>query len=114
MDRYPNLQFVQFIDGDCELVGQWLTLAARELEARPTVAVVCGRRRERFPEKSLYNRLADLEWETPVGEVKSCGGDAMIRAEAFKAVGGLRRPSPPAKSRSYAGGCGRKNGRFSA
>ena len=89
MDRYPNMQFVQFIDGDCELLGNWLIKAARELEARPTVAVVCGRRRERFPEKSFYNRLADMEWETPVGEVKSCGGDAMIRAEAFKAVGGF-------------------------
>jgi hypothetical protein len=51
--------------------------------------VVCGRRRERFPEQSFYNRLADMEWETPVGEVKSCGGDAMIRAEAFKMVGGF-------------------------
>ncbi|HEX4124437.1 MAG TPA: glycosyltransferase [Tepidisphaeraceae bacterium] len=89
MDLYPNMRFVQFIDGDCELLGQWLNRAARELEARPTVAVVCGRRRERFPEKSFYNRLADLEWETPVGEVKSCGGDAMFRAEAFKAVGGF-------------------------
>jgi serine acetyltransferase len=89
MDRYPNMHFVQFIDGDCELLGNWLFKAARELEARPTVAVVCGRRRERFPEQSFYNRLADMEWETPVGEVKSCGGDAMIRAEAFKMVGGF-------------------------
>jgi N-terminal domain of galactosyltransferase len=45
--------------------------------------------RERFPERSVYNRLADLEWETPVGEVKACGGIAMIRVAAFQAVGGF-------------------------
>jgi hypothetical protein len=51
--------------------------------------VVCGRRRERFPEKSIYNRLADIEWATPVGEARSCGGDAMMRVDAFRAVGGF-------------------------
>ena len=55
----------------------------------PTAAVVCGRRREMFPERSVYNRLADLEWDTPVGEAIACGGDSVIRAEAFEAVGGF-------------------------
>ena len=85
----PKTQFVQFVDGDCEVVAGWIERAAKELEARADVAVVCGRRRERFPEKSVYNRLADLEWDTPVGEAKSCGGDAMMRAEPFRAAGGF-------------------------
>ena len=55
----------------------------------PDVAVVCGRRRERHPETSVYNRLADLEWDTPVGEAESCGGDAMMRVDAFRQVGGF-------------------------
>jgi glycosyltransferase involved in cell wall biosynthesis len=85
----PATRLVQFVDGDCEVVDGWIRRAARELEARADVAVVCGRRRERFPEKSVYNRLADVEWDTPVGEAKSCGGDAMMRVEAFRSVGGF-------------------------
>ena len=84
-----QIGFVQFVDGDCEIVEGWLDQARRELEAQPHVAVVCGRRRERFPESSIYNLLCDVEWDTPVGEAKACGGDAMMRAEAFDAVGGF-------------------------
>ena len=40
-------------------------------------------------DKSIYNRLADIEWNSPVGEVKYCGGDAMMRVEAFRQVGGF-------------------------
>ena len=85
----PQLEFVQFVDGDCEIVEEWLACAQHELESRPEVAVVCGRRRERFPEKSIYNRLCDIEWDTPVGETKACGGDSMMRVEAFGQVGGF-------------------------
>ena len=84
----PDLRYVQFVDGDCEVVAGWLDRARRELDARADVAVVCGRRRERFPEASVYNRLADVEWDTPVGEAESCGGDAMMRVDAFRAAGG--------------------------
>ena len=85
----PHLKYVQFVDGDCELVDGWLTEAKQVLESRPDVAVVCGRRRERFPEASVYNRLCDIEWNTPVGEAKACGGDSLMRPEAFQAVGGF-------------------------
>lgn len=84
----PEARLVQFIDGDCEVAGDWLEKARRALAARPELAVVCGRRRERHPENSIYNRLADIEWNTPVGDARSCGGDAMMRAEAFRQVGG--------------------------
>jgi GT2 family glycosyltransferase len=84
----PGLCFVQFIDGDCEVVEGWLEEADKLLEETPDIGVVCGRRRERFPESTIYNHLADLEWDTPVGEVKACGGDAMMRVEAVRKVGG--------------------------
>lgn len=86
----PELGYVQFVDGDCEIVPGWLEKAVRFLGARPDVAVVCGRRRERFPEHSLYNLLCDIEWDTPVGEAKSCGGDALMRADAFERAGRYR------------------------
>ena len=84
----PRVRFVQFVDGDCEVVAGWLERARAVIESRPEVVVVCGRRRERYPDRSIYNRLADIEWNTPVGEVKYCGGDAMIRVEALRRVGG--------------------------
>ena len=87
MEVAPGVRYVQFVDGDCEVVDGWLERGRSELEARPEVAVVGGRRRERFPDRSVYNRLADVEWDSPVGEVQSCGGDAMMRVDAFRTVG---------------------------
>ena len=85
----PYLEYVQFVDGDCTIVSQWLESALFELEHRPEFAVICGRRREHYPQKTIYNRLCDIEWDTPVGETKACGGDAMMRVEAFQQVGGF-------------------------
>ncbi|MBW4628507.1 MAG: glycosyltransferase family 2 protein [Brasilonema octagenarum HA4186-MV1] len=85
----PELEFVQFVDGDCRVVEGWLERAVNELVAKPDVVVVCGRRREEFPTNSIYNRLCDIEWNTPIGEAKACGGDSMMRAIAFKKVGGF-------------------------
>jgi GT2 family glycosyltransferase len=31
-----------------------------------------------------------MEWDTPVGEAKACGGIALVRAEAFEMSGGFR------------------------
>lgn len=86
----PTMRHVQFVDGDCEVVDTWLSRAQAFLDARPDVAVVCGRRRERFPQRSVYNLMCDLEWDTPIGEAKACGGDALMRADAFAAVAGFR------------------------
>jgi GT2 family glycosyltransferase len=88
MEAAPNLELVQFVDGDCEVVSDWLERADREISADPRLGVVCGRRRERYPEKSIYNRLCDLEWDTPVGPADACGGDALMRVEAVRAVHG--------------------------
>jgi GT2 family glycosyltransferase len=85
----PGIRFVQFVDGDCEVVDGWLVQARSVLESRPEVALVTGRRRERFPEKSVYNRLADIEWDMPVGEIKGSHGDIMVRADAFRQAGGF-------------------------
>lgn len=86
----PDASYVQFVDGDCEVVTGWMEKAAGFLDSHADVAVVCGRRRERFPERSIYNLLCDIEWDTPLGETKACGGDAMMRVDAFKGVSGYR------------------------
>lgn len=88
--RWPDSAAIQFVDGDCELHADWLRVAAAVLAARPEVVAVCGRRRERHPEASVYNRLCDEEWATPVGEAKACGGDVLMRTAALVAAGGYR------------------------
>ena len=82
-------EFVQFVDGDCALEPGWIAAALDAMWDDPALAVVCGRRREIAPEASVYNRLADIEWNTPVGEAKACGGDSLMRMAAFEAVGGF-------------------------
>jgi len=84
----PDIEYVQFVDGDCELEPGWLAAAEAFLSSEPTAAAVCGRRRERYPERSIYNEMCDTEWNTPVGEAAACGGDAMFRVEALKQVQG--------------------------
>jgi glycosyltransferase involved in cell wall biosynthesis len=84
----PDVRFVQFVDGDCEIVAGWLERACAVIESRPDVAAVAGQRRERFPNQSIYNRLADIEWNAPAGEAKYCSGDVLVRADAFRQVKG--------------------------
>jgi GT2 family glycosyltransferase len=86
----PNLAYVQFVDGDCEVVDGWLKKAALFLADREDVAVVCGRLREKYPARTVYNMLCDIEWDTPVGDAKDCGGIAMMRVSAFESVRGFR------------------------
>jgi GT2 family glycosyltransferase len=85
----PGVAFVQFVDGDCEVVAGWLDRAAGELAARPDCSVVCGRLRERYRDRTIYNRLADLEWDRPAGEALACGGIALMRVADLRAVGGF-------------------------
>ena len=81
--------FVQFVDGDCELHPDWIATALAAMAAHPNAAVVCGRRRERDPAASVYNRLCDKEWDTPIGPALACGGDALMRFSAVQAVRGF-------------------------
>lgn len=89
LDSFPDVQFVQFVDGDCELDTDWLIYALSWLEKNSKTAVVCGRRKERYPDQSIYNFLCDIEWDTPVGVAKSSGGDFLARADSIAAVSGF-------------------------
>jgi GT2 family glycosyltransferase len=88
--RLEGAAFVQLVDGDCEVRPGWVAAGLAAFAAHPRAVVVCGRRRERYPQASLWNRLCDREWDTPVGEATACGGDALMRLAAVRAVGGYR------------------------
>lgn len=87
---FPSVEFVQFVDGDCVVNPKWISTAYDFLIVNAKVAVVCGRRRELYPQKSIYNDFCDHEWNTPIGEAKACGGDALMRVKAFTFVGGYK------------------------
>ncbi|XOV81730.1 MAG: glycosyltransferase [bacterium] len=86
----PGLKFIQFVDGDCEVQPNWLIAARQHLMKHGNLAVVFGRRRERYPERSIYNEMCDIEWDVPPGNCKYCGGDIMIRTDALKKIGGYK------------------------
>jgi len=90
MDHDPAVEFVQFVDGDCDLVDGWLERGVAALNGRQDVGIVCGHVREIHPEASVYNKLCDLEWQQQPGEIRSSGGRFMIRRAVFIAAGGFR------------------------
>lgn len=89
MELHPDIEMVQFIDGDCELVSGWVDAAVAEMRAATDVVAVSGWRRERHPDKTPFNAICDVEWRMgAVGETRAFGGDVLIRAAALRAVGG--------------------------
>jgi N-acetylglucosaminyl-diphospho-decaprenol L-rhamnosyltransferase len=90
LEKHPDIEFVQFVDGDCELAPGWIDAALAALRQQPQAAAVFGRLHERRPEASVYNRLCEIEWDSaPLGEVNACGGIALMRSGAVRAVGGF-------------------------
>jgi hypothetical protein len=87
--RAPHLDYVQFVDGDCEVDDGWVVHGQAWLAAHPELAAVCGQMRERRPQASIYNRLFDMEWRGPLGAIAACGGVAMYRARDFADSGGF-------------------------
>jgi glycosyltransferase involved in cell wall biosynthesis len=86
----PLTEFVQTIDGDCEMVPSWLASGAAALRSDRSLGAVFGRLYERHPDRSIYNALCDYEWNTPLGDVPGFGGIAMVRLAALNEAGGYR------------------------
>lgn len=82
-------EFLQFIDGDCVLLCDWLSMALSVMRADTGLGIVTGWRREIHPEASIYNAMCDHEWYRPAGPIVACGGDMLVRSEAFDAAGGF-------------------------
>lgn len=85
----PELKYVQFMDGDCQILAGWPIAALNALESKSDVGVVSGRRIEQHPGASVYNTIMDIEWNTPVGETKAVLGDMCVRVGLFKSINGF-------------------------
>jgi GT2 family glycosyltransferase len=87
--RWSAVEFVQFLDGDMELLDGWVDSAIGAFESRAETGAICGERREKDPQSSIYNRICDVEWRVVAAAPEvNFGGDVMIRRAAFDAVGG--------------------------
>ena len=86
---YPKLRFIQFVDGDCEVCSDWLNVARDLLLEDSERAIVCGSLSERNPEKSIYNRLCQIEWRKAAGAIESSGGIFLGRVVALQQVSGF-------------------------
>lgn len=82
-------EFVQLLDGDCELQPGWVAAGLAHLCAAPDCGIVAGKITEIAPESSIYNALCDVEWQKPAGEIASCTGTMLVRSAGFTAVGGF-------------------------
>ncbi len=85
--RAAQAPLVLFLDGDTILQPDFIKQALLEL-ADPKVAVVCGCRRELYPQNSIYQRVLDLDWIFKPGFAEFCGGDTLIRRHVLEEVDG--------------------------
>ncbi len=86
----PALEFVQFIDGDCVMDPDWIDAGVEFLDEHPKVAAVSGRWREEFPERTIYNRLTNVDWHAEPGPAPYPGGNSLCRVAALRDIGGWR------------------------
>jgi GT2 family glycosyltransferase len=90
--NWPELRYVQFIDGDCKMELAWLPLASALLDAQQDCAAVIGQLQEMHADATIYNRLCAMEWASAAGDIEDCGsfgGISMVRISVFRAVGGF-------------------------
>lgn len=89
LNESPSLEYVHFIDADCELADTWLENGVTVLQQNPEVAIVSGRLREKHRIESVYMRLCDIDWYVKPGEVERCGGIFTVRKTVFESLNGF-------------------------
>jgi GT2 family glycosyltransferase len=90
--RWPETDYVMFLDGDCVLDVGFPDAAALTFEQNAKCAIVTGHLTERHPEASIYNRLCSIEWASPAGlveDMSALGGIMAARVSAFRSVNGF-------------------------
>jgi len=88
LERLGLPEYVFFVDGDCEVAPGFAEASAAALDEGPELGLVTGWRSEIHPEASIYNALCDFEWHRPAGEITTCGGDMVVRTDAYQQAGG--------------------------
>lgn len=99
--RIASHNIIQFVDADSYLNRDWLKNAVPYLKDK--TAAVAGVLNERFPQRNVFHRMANLEWNlhdakngwtTSDSEAKSFGGNVLILKEALQAANGYDESLP--------------------
>jgi len=85
----PDVEFVQFVDADSEMCPSWFEAAWAALEQDSRVAAAFGRLRERYPERSIFSRLYQAEFDAQFTQANACPGLSMVRTRALIETGGF-------------------------
>jgi cellulose synthase/poly-beta-1,6-N-acetylglucosamine synthase-like glycosyltransferase len=86
--RRARAPYILFLDGDTILDADFPRLAMNALALDERIAAVWGHRREIHTERSIYNRVLDLDWIYAPGDTEFCGGDVLMRRRALEEVEG--------------------------
>ena len=80
---------VQFVDGDCAILPNWISAGSDHMSAHDDVALVVGQKSELNRDLTVFNQMSDVEWKRPAGDIDACSGNMMIRTSAFEEIGGF-------------------------
>lgn len=86
--RAAHGSIVLFLDGDTVLHPDFVAASLPHF-SDPAIAAIWGHRRELHPERSIYNRILDLDWIYRPGLTAFCGGDALFRRSVLKRTDGF-------------------------
>ncbi|UXU75634.1 MULTISPECIES: glycosyltransferase [unclassified Paracoccus (in: a-proteobacteria)] len=89
LEQAGSPELVQFVDGDCRVEPEWLQAGMAALHDDPRLGLVTGWRGEIHPTATVYNQMCEVDWRRPAGPITACGGDMMVRAAAFRQIGGF-------------------------
>lgn len=81
--EHGHAPLVQFLDSDTIVEPTWLLKATQAIQD-PRIGAVLGLRKELRPHSSIFNQIADFEWNGPAGESDCFGGDVMIRRSVLE------------------------------
>ncbi|MFA6916309.1 MAG: glycosyltransferase family 2 protein [Parachlamydiales bacterium] len=81
-------EWILFVDGDSEIVPETVLSSIDILKAEEKIAIVYGETRERYPDRSYYQGVADLDNAQNIKGIEYCGGNALIRKTALQTVSG--------------------------
>lgn len=78
---------IQFLDADTILAPGWFKAGLAALDEK--TAAVCGRRKERYPDKNIFHRLTEMEWRYELGVCRYFGGDVLIKRDILERTNGF-------------------------
>ena len=89
INKYPQLELIQFLDGDSEICENWLETSGNFLAVNQDIGIVSGVKSESDRNDSFFGQLNGVEWDSASGLTEAVPGDMMVRVSTFQLLGGF-------------------------